>query len=574
MFRKLFAATLGLLVLALALLGVLSADATRTHLMDEIGRRLETDAEMLKILIATNAGPQGLQSALQSMSRRLEVRFTVIEADGRVIADSDGDPSGMDNHNQRPEVVQARSTGKGVHRRYSETVRTDMMYHASLLSQPPGRVVRVALPLTRVEQEVGHVYRTMFVAFLGIVAVAAAVTFFVAREITQPLREIRLLADWVAAGDFTRKAPLRAPDEIGHVAAALNRMADELSARLEKLRAERAKLEAMISSMEEGVIPIDADGRIEGANAAARALFELRDAPQGLRLWEVVRLPGLEEAALKALHERAAVRDSFEVGSRVLSVRLSPVSDGQGVVLVAHDITEDRRYDTLRREFVANVSHELRTPLSVVQGYAETLLEGAWKDEKSALEFLGIIDKNVRRLSSIVSDLLDLSKLESGGQVLDPRPLDVRLLVERVGDAFRPVAERKRQQLQVDVSAAAGSVEADGPLLERALSNLVDNALKYTPEGGRVRVWGSTEQGQVTLAVEDNGMGIPEADLPRVFERFYRVDKSRSRDLGGTGLGLSIVKHIIQLHGGSISVKSAVGTGSTFSIRLPQVRPH
>jgi len=572
-FRKLFAATLGLLVLALALFGLLSADATRTHLLDEIGRRLDTDAEMLKILIATNPEPQQLQTALQGMSRKLEVRFTVIEGDGKVIADSDSDPSGMDNHNQRPEVVQARAQGKGSNRRYSETIRTDMMYHAVLLSQPPGRIVRVALPLTRIEEQVGQVYRTMFLAFAGIAVVAAAVMFLVAREITQPLREIRLLADWVAAGDFTRKASTRAPDEIGHVAAALNRMAEELSARLERLRAERAKLEAMISSMEEGVIPIDADGRIEGANAAARALFELRDAPQGLRLWEVIRLPGLEDASLKALRERTPVRDAFEVGSRVLSVRLSPVSDGQGVVLVAHDITEDRRYDTLRREFVANVSHELRTPLSVVQGYAETLLEGAWKDEKSAQEFLGIIDKNVRRLSSIVSDLLDLSKLESGGQVLDPRPLDVRLLAERVGDAFRPVAERKRQQLQVEVASNAGTVEADGTLLERALSNLVDNALKYTPEGGRVRVWGGSENGQTTLSVEDNGMGIPEADLPRIFERFYRVDKSRSRDLGGTGLGLSIVKHIIQLHGGIISVKSTVGGGSTFSVRLPQVRP-
>jgi two-component system phosphate regulon sensor histidine kinase PhoR len=573
LFRKLFAATLGLLILALALFGLLSADATRARLLEEIGRRLDTDAEMLQLLIASNPGREQLQAALQSTSKRLEVRFTVIEADGKVIADSDTDPSGMDNHNSRPEIVQARAQGKGSNRRYSETLRTDMMYHAVLVNHPPGRIVRVALPLTTVEEQVGQVYRTMFLAFAGIAVVAAFVTFLVAREITQPLREIRLLADWVAAGDFTRKAPTRAPDEIGHVAAALNRMAEELSARLEKLRAERAKLEAMISSMEEGVIPIDADGRIEGANAAARALFELRDAPQGLRLWEVIRLPGLEDASLKALRGRSPVRDSFEVGSRVLSVRLSPVSDGQGVVLVAHDITEDRRYDTLRREFVANVSHELRTPLSVVQGYAETLLEGAWKDEKSAQEFLGIIDKNVRRLSSIVTDLLDLSKLESGGQVLEPRPVDVRMLVERVGEAFRPVAVRKRQQLQVEVAPNAGSVEADGSLLERALSNLVDNALKYTPEGGRVRVWGGTEGGQTILTVEDNGMGIPEADLPRIFERFYRVDKSRSRDLGGTGLGLSIVKHIIQLHGGTISVKSTVGNGSNFSVRLPQVRP-
>ena len=537
MFRKLFAATLGLLVLALAVFGVISGRATRARLLDEISRRLGADSEMLKVLVASTPDAGQLQSTLLTLSRRLEARFTVIRPDGRVLADSDSDPSGMDNHNSRPEVRDARQTGQGSHVRYSDTLHTDMMYHALLIDQPPGTVVRTALPLTRVEEEVSGVYRGMLVAFGVIAIVGAAVMFFVAREITHPLREMKLLADWVAAGDFTRKAPARAPDEIGHVAAALNRMAEELSARLERLGAERSKLEAVISSMEEGVIPLDPEGKILGVNEAARELFDLRDDPQGLRLWEAIRLPGLEEAAQKALRERTPVRDTFEVGPRALSVRLSPVSGGQGAVLVAHDITEDRRYDTLRREFVANVSHELRTPLSVVQGYVETLIEGAWREEKSALEFLDIIDKNVRRLTAIVTDLLDLSKLESGGHVIEPRPVDIRGLAERVAEAFRPVAERKRQSLSVELAPGAGSIEADGALLERALSNLVDNSLKYTPEGGRIRIGGGRESGQVWFSVEDNGMGIPEADLPRIFERFYRVDKSRSRDLGGDGPG-------------------------------------
>ena len=572
MFRKLFAATLGLLILALAVFGLLSAQATRTRLTDEMFRRLRTNAELLRIIVASTPDPAGLQPAVQGISRRLEARFTIVGGEGRVIADSERDPSGMDNHNDRPEIRQAREEGTGSQRRYSDTLHIDMMYFAMALEGPAKIVVRTALPMTRVEEEVGAVYRAMLLAFAGIAVVAAAVMFLIAREITQPLREIRLLADWVAAGDFTRKAPLRAPDEIGHVSAALNRMADELSARLDKLRAERSKLEAVISSMEEGVIPLDPDGRILGVNGAAKELFELRDDPQGLKLWEVVRLPGLEEAASKALRRRTPVTDSFEVGNRVLSVRLSPVTDGPGAVLVAHDITEDRRYDTLRKEFVANVSHELRTPLSVVQGYVETLLDGAVKEEKSALEFLAIIDKNVRRLSAIVTDLLDLSKLESGGHVFEPHPVDVRSLTERVAEAFRPVAERKKQQLETEVASGVGMVEADGALLERALSNLVDNALKYTPDGGRIRIRAAFDGGQVALAVDDNGVGIPEADLPRIFERFYRVDKSRSRDLGGTGLGLSIVKHIVQLHGGTISV-SSTPAGSTFTMRVPPRRP-
>ncbi len=571
MFRKLIAATLGLLLLALAVFGVLSAQTTRARLMDEMYRRLSSDAEILRLVVATTPQPGPLQSSVQDLSRRLEARFTVIDGDGRVLADSDNDPAGMDNHNNRSEVRQARQHGKGSETRYSDTMRTEMLYFARRIEVPPGTVVRAALPLTRVQEEVGGIYRTMVIAFAGIAIVAAAVMFLIAREITQPLREMRILADWVAAGDFTRKAPLRAPDEIGHVSAALNRMADELSARLDKLRAERSKLEAVISSMEEGVIPLDPDGKILGMNAAAKELFGLRGDPQGLKLWELIRLPGLEEAAMKTLRNRTPVTDSFEVGDRVLSVRLSPVTDGAGAVLVAHDITEDRRYDTLRKEFVANVSHELRTPLTVVQGYVETLTEGAWKDEKSAMEFLTIIDKNVRRLSAIVSDLLDLSKLESGGQVLERREVDVRGIVDRVAEAFRPVAARKQQQFSAEVGPGSGGLRADGTLLERALSNLVDNALKYTPEKGKIRVWAGPEDGHVVMSVEDNGGGIPEADLPRIFERFYRVDKSRSRDLGGTGLGLSIVKHIIQLHGGTISVRSTPA-GSTFTIRLP-VRP-
>src|SRR5262245_36723574 len=257
-------------------------------------RRLRTNAELLRLVVESNPDPVSLQSSVHALSRRQEARFTVVDGEGKVLADSDGDPSGMDNHNNRPEIRQSRQEGIGTQRRYSDTLHIDMMYLAMALEGPSRTVVRAALPMTRVEEEVGGIYRTMLLAVLGIGLVAAAVMFLVAREITQPLREMRLLADWVAAGDFTRKAPLRAPDEIGHVSAALNRMADELSARLEKLRAERSKLEAVISSMEEGVIPLDPEGKILGVNAAARSLFDLRNDPLGLRLWEAVRLPGLE----------------------------------------------------------------------------------------------------------------------------------------------------------------------------------------------------------------------------------------------------------------------------------------
>ncbi len=397
-----------------------------------------------------------------------------------------------------------------------------------------------------------------------------AFSWALARRLTRPLREIREVADAVRRGRLPREAPLLVRDEVDSVAAALGRMAGELSAQMDRLRAESTKLEAVISSMEDGVVALGPAGEVVRRNAAALRLLGLGDEAAGLRVWEAVRRPGLEEAARRVLGGGAPERFSLEVGPRAVALSLSPIGGGQGAVLVARDVTEERRYDTLRREFVANVSHELRTPLSLVRGYVETLAGGAWKDEARAQEFFAVIDANVRRLEAIVEDLLRLSRLESGGQVLNPRPLDLAALLGKVGEAYRPLAERKRQELAVGPAPAADGFVADPELLDRAISNLVDNAVKYTPEGGRIGIRAEATPDGVAVTVEDTGIGIPEADLPRIFERFYRVDKSRSRELGGTGLGLAIVKHVVQLHGGAVEVRSRLGQGSAFTLRLPR----
>jgi two-component system phosphate regulon sensor histidine kinase PhoR len=263
------------------------------------------------------------------------------------------------------------------------------------------------------------------------------------------------------------------------------------------------------------------------------------------------------------------VEHSVEVEGRTLSLSFSPLRGSTGCVLVVRDVTEERRYDRLRKEFVANVSHELRTPLSVIRGYVETLRDGALRDEQNAPRFLESIEKNVERLSSLVGDLLELSRLESGTQLLHPRALEGRDVVHKVVDDFRLLAEKRKQTLTAEAREPS-SFQADPDLLERALRNLVDNAIKYTGDGGSIRVFVEVDEDDVVFTVQDTGIGIPEADLPRVFERFYRVDKSRSRELGGTGLGLAIVKHVAQLHGGAVSVQSRVGQGSTFRLRLPR----
>ena len=572
MFRKLFLTHLAILVLAMVVFGLLAARSTREGVLGEIEARLESQAEVLRSTLRAGLGPAALKAALQDLGRRTGARLTVIGGDGNVLADSHADPSTMGNHNDRLEVRKARGAGRDREVHASETLHCEMMYFARLLEDghPEGTVLRCSLPLTQVDEELGKLYRGMALIFLALALGGAGIAWLLARWISAPLRIIRGVAQAIAGGDFGRRAPLLSRDEIGSVAAALNRMTGELSARLDHIEGERSKLDAVISGMREGVVAVGRAGEILHVNRAAGDLLGLGEHAAGLKVWEVVRFPAVEEAVRKVLAGGPSVALALEAGPRALDVVVDPVGGGRGAVLVARDITQQRNYDQLRKEFVANVSHELRTPLTLIRGYVETLREGALGDPDRAPGFLETIEKNVLRLGRLVDDLLELSRLESGGQILKPRPVEARALLGKVVEDFRPLAEKKRQALSLEVDAALGPFEADPDFLERAVRNLVDNAVKYAPEGGAVTLQARVEGGSVVFRVRDNGPGIPKADLPRLFERFYRVDKSRSRELGGTGLGLAIVKHIAQLHGGGVAVESEPGSGSVFSIRLPR----
>lgn len=564
MFRQLFLPHLVLLLVTLAFVILFVAGVLRDDLLTQKERRLESQARMLQALwmAKPDAAP------IPSLGRSIGSRLTVIDADGTVLADSDGDPRQMDNHNSRPEVRQARAEGWGRHVRTSDTVRYDMMY-AALLDSATGIVYRSAVPLTRVDQEVGRIYTQILMAFAAIGALGALITAFLAHRIGAPLQKIRHVAQAIAGGNFSERAPLQGGEEVGSLAAAINRMSDELSSRMASLQAESTKLEAVISSMEDGVIAMDRRGIVEHCNALARRLFELSMEPRGLKVWELIRHREIEELAQRALEKGEIGRSQIQIGSRALSVGVSPIRGGQGAVLVASDVTEASRYDEMRKEFVANVSHELRTPLALIQGYVDTLQEGAWRDEQRAPEFLETIQRNIARLNTIVADLLQLSRLESGGEIIRPAAVRMGGLFEKLREFFEPFARKKNQALEWAAAADVDAFVADPDMIERAVSNLIDNAIKYTPEGGRIRVRSRSGEGVIDFVVEDTGIGIPDADRARVFERFYRVDKSRSRELGGTGLGLAIVKHIAQLHGGGVSVQSEVGQGSTFTLTIP-----
>jgi len=435
--------------------------------------------------------------------------------------------------------------------------------------------------------------RLWMMLLLGGAAAAAVPMSFVlsarlARRLGRPVRALMGVADKIGEGNSGQRVFSEGQDEIGELVSAFNRMSDQLDARIARLEEDRQQLRTILSGMVEGVVALDSDQRILYANERAMQLLGLPplssplssgrgEGGVGRRLWEVVRQRPLLDVVQRALDSSEPQRE--ELGWSGLSMRSLTVHAARlpglpprGAVLVLHDTTELRRLERLRQEFVANVSHELKTPLSIIKACVETLLDGAVDDPQHRRPFLEQLDSQSNRLHALILDLLSLARIESGEELFDFQPLPVREIVQSCLERHRPRAESKEQILEMVPPAGDEelAVWADEEALEQMLDNLLDNAVKYTPQGGRVSVRWRREGEQVCLEVADTGIGIPESDLPRIFERFYRVDKARSRELGGTGLGLSIVKHLAQAMHGSVHAASRAGQGTTFTIRLPQ----
>jgi two-component system phosphate regulon sensor histidine kinase PhoR len=382
------------------------------------------------------------------------------------------------------------------------------------------------------------------------------------------------IASDLAAGRLAARAAPDGGDEVSGLARALNRMADTLQDRLAQLGRERNQLRALLDGMVEGVVLTGADGRIVLANEAFRRIFDVRAPVEGRRPLEAARVPALQAAIEDALAAAAPVTREIAVGGaseKILRASLAAIREaGQvvGTVAVFHDVTELKRLEQVRREFVANVSHELRTPLTAIKGYAETLREGALKDPEQAARFVEVIDRHAERLRALIEELLDLSSVEHGQARLVLGPVSVRDAAQQAEAVIRPAAVARRHALAVEVPAGLPPARADRDRLAQVLINLLDNAVKFTPEGGRVRLAARAAGGRVVVEVSDTGVGIPPDDLARIFERFYRVDRSRDRKDGGTGLGLAIAKHLVQAMGGTISVDSRPGEGTTFTVSL------
>ncbi len=577
---RLFALHALVVAVALALVSVLAIRAQRawliTHHFDDLAHAGARAAAALPAQPAFHPG--GVPALADTLGALLGVRVTLLDSSGRVLGDSEvphAALAGIENHAGRPEVQAALAGRTGRAQRHSHTLGVDLLYVAAPLRGVAGlAVIRLAEPLARITgleaSLLGIALATALVALLLSVPLVLWVT---GRHVGR-LTQLERAANRLAAGEAETRARELPADELGRLGRAINAMAAERRARLEALERERDERERILASMSDGVALIGGDGRIAHMN---RALAELLGQPlparPGTPLAEYARVPELDDV-LAQVRAAGAPREA-EVrlwGPRQRLVRATATAlagPATGAVLVVlHDLSELESLNRVRQDFVANAAHELRTPLTSLRGYAETLLDGGLEDREHREGFVRIIRDQAVRLEELVADLLSLSELERPGATLRLEPFDLREAVMRVTGALRPRALEAGLVFEVEPGGPL-EVRADRARIEQVLANLIDNAIKYT-ERGRVTVRLGADAGRRWCEVADTGPGIPPADQPRIFERFYRVEKGRSREKGGTGLGLSIVKHIVTLHGGSVSVESQVGEGSTFRFEIPR----
>jgi two-component system phosphate regulon sensor histidine kinase PhoR len=583
LFWKLFAGLACLSLLTASLVGLLAVPGLVRGEEQATERHLATVARLLDGVsrpVLAGGDDEALRRYREALGDGDGARITLIRDDGVVLADTRHDPDTMADHANRPEVVQARATGYGRSIRLSDTLQTRMLYVAHRVSDGarPLGTVRVAQSLGHIDQRKADLRNRVVGAASIAVLVSLGLAFFISRRLTRPLRSLVRAAHAFAAGDYERRVDVTSADELGRLGEAFNRMAEQLHERVDTISRDRAELRAILTSMEEGVVAVDRGGRIAVMNdAAGRILGRDPAAAVGEAARDLLPFDEADEILAGALEERrpGACEVTLPSATRDQCLQLhaaplgGPTDAVQGAVLVLHDISALRHLENVRREFVANVSHELKTPLSAIRGITETILEDPEMDETTRRRFLERVRHQVLRLGEMVEEVLTLSRLESDPQAGAAGRADLGAAVQEVVQAQRPLAAARGIELTVDVPDRALLVRGDAEGLRRILGNLIDNAVKYTPSGGWVRVRTTQVGDQVLAEVEDNGIGIPEEARDRVFERFFRVDPGRSRAAGGTGLGLSIVKHLVAALGGDVRVEASASGGSLFRVRLP-----
>ena len=586
---KILAGYLAVAGVGLGVAGWLSLERFEASDMKQLQAGLTAQARLAaEIFAAPLAGISPDLQAIDALADRLgeaiNARVTVIASDGTVLGDSYESGAAlrrMDNHLTRPEVREAVASGLGISIRLSGTVGI-LMLNVAVPVHLPDRgllgIVRLSLPLTEIEAQ----HRAMRAVLIGAVGIAfllsLGMSYLVARSMTRPLAEIVQAAKRMVGGEFHPRIRPGSSDEVSDLARVLNHMAASIEEKIEALKQDRAKMAATLIAMQEGVMVLAIDGTVRLINPAMERMIGRQGGElTGKSYWEVIRQPRLHEFIAHALAGGTCTTTEIGLGSgsdRIFQVYTSSLSKGEGnpagLVLVFHDISDLRRLEQVRKDFVANVSHELRTPLTAIKGYVEALRDDPKIELPQRHRFLEIIETHTDRLNLIITDLLLLSKIESGQIPLKQESVELALLINRTLGLLNHQIDRKQHKIVLDIPARLPPVLGDEERLGQVFYNLLDNAVKYTPDKGTLTIIAVLNDTMIEVGIEDTGIGIPPKDLSRIFERFYRVDKARSRELGGTGLGLAIVKHLVEAHGGTVSVQSA-SIGSRFTVRLPVV---
>lgn len=562
-------------------------NSLRNFYYDRTAEDLKARAWLIEHQVVSKAphiDPSFLNTLSRDLEKKTHTRVTIIDVSGKVLGDSHEDPSRMDNHADRPEIRSALNGKTGMALRFSNTLGEQMMYLAVPVIREGtlSRVVRASIPVTFIEQALRTIELKIWGVGLAVAFLAAWISLIFSRRISRPLEQMRHSAEIIAKGEWKEKLPVASDSqEISALSDALNQMAMQLDERIRTITNQRNESEAVFTSMIEGVLAVDANEKVIRVNIAAAELLGIElEKAEGRRIEEVVRNTHLCEFIARTLKGVENEETDLTIGNRneiFLQAHGTVLKDIQGqaigAVIVLNDVTRLRRLETIRQDFVANVSHELKTPITLIKGFVETLQQGALEHREEAERFLGIMEKQVERLDAIIDDLLSLSRLEqsSGKSKIALEKTEIRQILESAIQDCELKANDKNNLIQLNCEKEL-EVFVNPPLLSQAVLNLVDNALKYSESGGQIEVEALITNGQVRIGVLDQGCGIDSSHLPRLFERFYRVDQARSRKLGGTGLGLAIVKHIAQAHGGSVSVQSTLGKGSKFFIHLPLSR--
>ena len=578
-FLKLYAGFALVILFSMLIVGLMVQRQIEQASLKDIRNNLSSQAFILQQSFADmdTQSQNEIQQMVQQIGDRIATRVTLLTRDGVVMADSEFRFDEMDNHLSRPEIISATQSRVGESRRYSTTLQKPMLYVAikAMDSHSNLGFIRTALSTERIDEEFNYLRKVIIIAASLTTLIALFIGYWLAMSFARPLRQMTIIANDYAQGHYQLRIPSDRRDEIGALARSLNKMADISARRFNIIKTERDQLSTILKSMNEGVITVNDKGLITHVNrAACRILRTSGERCLGQSLQDMDASNNLNQAFIQCQQEQVSVERSIQLDGYTfarhyrLHVTLLKHSDQADAILVLQDTTDVQRMDKMRADFVANASHELKTPITAIRGFAETLIEDEAIERQTQQRFIRKIHGQSIRLSDLVSELLALSRLESNDAAFNTQ-VDLQQIVQRVCDNLQAVAQGHQVILDLDTEGQPIILLGDENALSQMVTNLVDNAIKYTPAMGHVHVVIKVDASTALLSIKDDGIGIDEANQERIFERFYRVDKARSQSLGGTGLGLAIVKHIVQSHKGSLKLKSKLNQGSTFVIKIP-----